>query len=114
MAGEKVNNPELEKKMVQEAKKRGAKVLDKDIDGMGGSYTTKADTAKRSKIATDQEIGDSKYAIIHPEGKGAEIVGGIVAAKKGLDLVDSSYREGEITGRKNCIMAYLRRIRNQS
>ena len=32
--------------------------------------------------------------------RGAEIVGGIVAAKKGLDLFDSSYREGEITGRK--------------
>ena len=42
---------------------------------MGGSYTTRADIAKKSKIATDQEIGDSKYAIIHPEGKGAEVLG---------------------------------------
>lgn len=75
MTAEKVINPELEKKMVKEAEKRGARVLNKDIDGIGGSYTAKADVAKKGKIATDQEIGDAKYVVTHPEGRGAEILG---------------------------------------
>ena len=96
MVGERVNNPELEKKMIKEAEKRGAKVFDKDIDGIGGSYTFDAKTAKKTGIANEEELGNVKYGIVHPKGKGAEVLGHEVGH---VDNAESGKKKWDILGK---------------
>lgn len=94
----KVQNKDVERKLLREGKKRGARTFGTDLDGMGGNYTSSSKTSKeiaealhgQDKKKWQNSANKDAFQIVHPSGSGTELLA------HELGHVDNATKGGKI------------------